>query len=518
MKVQSRTNPLARSGASEAHKRIGGLQWATLAAFAILTALLLRCVWRYVGFVASLLPLPYSIDYGEGIVMQQAMMIPGPRMYGDINLYPYIVFHYPPFYHLTARAIAALGIDLLYAGRWLSMASTAATAAFVGALVFQFVRERAPATVAATAAAVGGITLFTCLPIAQWSPIMRIDMFAVMLSFAGVYLAVRGTRYPPLLYIAALAFSLAIYTKQTMIAAPAATFGVLWLREPRSVGGPIAFGLSLSLAALAYLSWQTNGGFLRHIVLYDINRFSITHALPLWLAVASGFFIYLYVAVRFGLVQGWLRLRGLRSIGIRDQLRQSDEALILGIITAWFGIATISLVAAGKIGANVNYFIEWTCVCCVLIGIAVGIALDTIRGGSGNPAKALLVPVLLAAQLLLIRLPDMSLLTSEPARRDMDHLLSMVQGAQKPVLSDDMALLLRAGKQVPIEPAIFAELGSLGRWDERKLLNLINSRAFEFIIRDGRWYDDRYTKPVRAAISANYPHQERYAEYVVMEP
>jgi hypothetical protein len=522
MKMQSRTvNTLSLSGGREVPERIGGLQRATLMAFGIVTALLLWHVWRYIGFVASLLPLPYSIDYGEGIVMQQAMMIPGPRMYGDINVYPYIVFHYPPFYHLTARAIAGLGIDLLYAGRWLSMVSTAATAALVGALIFHFVRERASAMVATTAAAIGGVTLFTYLPIALWSPIMRVDMLAVMLSFVGVYVAVLGTRRPALLYAAALAFSLGIYTKQTMIAAPVATFGIFWLREPRAVRGPIVFGLSLSLAALACLNWETNGGFLRHIAFYNINRFSIAHALPLWLYVFGGTAIYLYVAVRFGLVRGWQRLGGLSSLGIRDQVRQSDETLILMIIATWFAVSTMTLVTAGKIGGSVNYFIEWMCILSVLIGIAVGIVIDTTRRASGDLAKALLVPFLLAAQLLLIRLPDPPLLSSLPARQEMDHLLYMVQRAQKPVMSDDMVLLLRAGKEVPIEPAIFAELASLGQWDERKLVDLINSRAFAFIVSQrepGRLYDERYTKPVQAAIAANYPHQERYAAYVVMKP
>jgi len=31
---------------------------------------------------------PYGLEYGEGIVWQQALLIPGPRMYGDI-----ITFH-----------------------------------------------------------------------------------------------------------------------------------------------------------------------------------------------------------------------------------------------------------------------------------------------------------------------------------------------------------------------------------------------------------------------------------------
>jgi hypothetical protein len=505
-----------------AHKRNSSLQWATLTTFAIVTALLVWRVRRYVGFVACLLPLPYSIDYGEGIVMQQAMMIPSPRMYGDINVYPYIVFHYPPLYHLIARAIALLGNDLLYAGRWLSIMSAVTTAGFVGALIFCSIRQRLPTALAVFAAAIGGATVFTYLPIAVWSSLMRVDMFAVALSFAGVYLAVLGTRRPALVYGAALAFALSIYTKQTMIAAPAATFSVLWLREPRLVRAPIVLGFGLSVAALVWLSWETNGGFLRHIVLYNVNRFSIAHALERWPLVIDTL-LYLFVAILFGLVHSWRRLCGLNLSTIREHVRRCDEAMILAIITIWFCFGMVSLVGVGKVGADLNYFIEWMCVWSVLIGVAIGNAFDAMGRCHRAPAIVLLVPILLAAQLLLlIPLPGTMLRASVAAREAMNQLFRIVQEAQKPVLSDDMVLLLRARKQVPLEPAIFAELGSLGRWDQRKFVELIDSRAFAFIISQGgpgTWlYNERYTKPVQAAIAVNYPHQERYADYVVMKP
>ena len=60
---------------------------------------------------------PFGLDYGEGIVWQQALLIPGPQMYGKITQPPFIVFEYPPVYHLLVRGIATLGIDPLAAGR-----------------------------------------------------------------------------------------------------------------------------------------------------------------------------------------------------------------------------------------------------------------------------------------------------------------------------------------------------------------------------------------------------------------
>ena len=79
---------------------------------------------RYGRYAYKAIQYPFSIDYGEGIVWQQALLIPGERMYGNIDVYPFIVFHYPPIYHLTVRALASVGLDYLTAGRVLSFVST----------------------------------------------------------------------------------------------------------------------------------------------------------------------------------------------------------------------------------------------------------------------------------------------------------------------------------------------------------------------------------------------------------
>src|ERR1700722_13709453 len=89
-----------------------------------LAVLLLRQFVYFVTYVSRLLPLPFSLDYGEGIVLQQALLIPGSRMYGPIDHYPFIVFHYPPLYHVVVRMIAAIGFDPLLVGRALSVAAT----------------------------------------------------------------------------------------------------------------------------------------------------------------------------------------------------------------------------------------------------------------------------------------------------------------------------------------------------------------------------------------------------------
>ena len=100
----------------------------------LLIAGLLYFAWVDLRCAGSLLANPFG-DYGEGIVWQQALLIPGPRMYGQIEHLPFIVFHYPPVYHLVSRAVMAFGVDPLAAGRIVSLASTAVIAISIAWLV-----------------------------------------------------------------------------------------------------------------------------------------------------------------------------------------------------------------------------------------------------------------------------------------------------------------------------------------------------------------------------------------------
>ena len=178
---------------------------------------------------------PFELDYGEGIVWQQAMLIPGSRMYGNIHDFPYIVFHYPPVYHLAVHAIASLGVDWLIAGRGLSVVAAFATGTLVAALVFHAARTSKSRTASMVGASVAGLITFTYVPVVVCASLMRVDMLAVALSFLGVYCAIRSLDRPWLLYPAVVAFVLAVFTKQTAVAAPLATFPVLFLLEPRRV-------------------------------------------------------------------------------------------------------------------------------------------------------------------------------------------------------------------------------------------------------------------------------------------
>jgi len=172
--------------------------------------------------IAEAIGFPLDLDYGEGIVLQQVLLILTDRAYGDINSYAFIVFHYPPVYHLVVRGLMVFGCDLVHAGRTVSVVATMANAGIVALLAHEGLSSSVTKSARLFGAAVGGLAVFTFLPIAIWMPFARVDMLAVRFSLAGVVCAAYAPASRISLHAAVLFFVLALYTKQTELAAPVA--------------------------------------------------------------------------------------------------------------------------------------------------------------------------------------------------------------------------------------------------------------------------------------------------------
>jgi hypothetical protein len=490
---------------------------------AVILALAVHFVF-YLRYAIAAVQYPFALDYGEGIVWQQAVLIPGDRMYGDITRFPFIVFHYPPLYHLAVRAVAALEGDALLAGRCISLICTLLIGCLVAALSYEIGGRKFGRAAGLIGSAIAGLTVFCYWPVVAWSPLMRVDMLAIMLCLVGVWLAMRSIRHPWLLILAVLAFVLAVYTKQTSVSAPLAVMLVFLVTDRRRALRAYGLGLVLGLAGLLVLTWATDGGFLRHVLVYNLNRFSFRSAASSILEESSQT-VFLVASIG-GLVAGWRGLVG-QPDGKRPALfgrclSQNPATRPMAILTLYLIIATGMLATLGKSGAILNYLIEWMCLWSVLIGILVASALGPIfaeESRTGTTAStgmrllsASIVPITLLAQIFIM-----------PTARDyhggdmeretqLAALTARIRDARQPVLSDDMVLLMKAGKEIPWEPAIFAELASTGRWDQRLILDKIATRSFAFIVTQGhageRTYDDRFTPGVDQAIRQAYPRTE----------
>lgn len=486
-------------------------------------------LWHFAAYLlqaVAAIQYPFQLDYGEGIVWQQALLIPGDRIYGDITRFPYIVFHYPPVYHMVVRALAATGVDWLIAGRTVSFVS----ALTVGLLAGKLAALASPAGIGRgprlTGAAIAGLSVFCYGPVVMWSPLMRVDMLAVALNFIGVACVTTYRGRPGRLMAGALFFLLAMFTKQTALAASLATFPVMLLVDRRRTVAVGCVALVVGLTAVLLLSWRTDGGFLRHILLYNLNRYDFsTLSDAIWSQRDHTLFLMLAVA---GSNVCWHRLRPGTTSGqtawtwseLRTSMTTNVATRLSAIMMLYFAITTAMLPLLGKSGASTNYLIETMCVWSVLIGIFVATLLDKStrwRGPDRNSAiVTALVGLSLVGQMTLMPTSNYEASINDTAeQKSLRHLQERIRGMPGPVLSDDMVLLLRAGKEVPWEPAIFAELASTGHWDERPLIDMIGTHAFAAIVTTGMLgsptYDQRFSPAVNSAIQTAYPRAEAIA-------
>ncbi len=103
------------------------------------------------------------------------------------------------------------------------------------------------------------------------------------------------------------------------------------------------------------------------------------------------------------------------------------------------------------------------------------------------------------------------------------HLVDLIRQSRKPVLSEDMVLLLRAGQQLFIEPAIFTELAYTNYWDQQPLVKFIQDHGFGLIITQAQTMKvaiatGLFTNEVARAIENSYPSVEDIGDYVVRHP
>src|SRR5262249_13719662 len=89
-------------------------------------------------------------------------------------------------------------------------------------------------------------------------------------------------------------------------------------------------------------------------------------------------------------------------------------------------------------------------------------------------------------------------------------LVRRIAEATKPVASENMTLLMEAGKPVIFEPAIMTELALLGKWDETPLIAMIRPGGFAVMLTADALPDSqRRTPAVDAAMRQAYPRVEQ---------
>ena len=216
-------------------------------------------------------------------------------------------------------------------------------------------------------------------------------------------------------------------------------------------------------------------------------------------------------------------------IALRERLQSSPGDTRFFMLLVYAALAFLMTLTIAKSGSNANYLIEWMAVLAILLGIVTRDAANTavrhsfprrIRICSRAPS---FVPLLFGLQaLIFFPIVDYAEHRAPSRIAELETLEAMVRAAPRPVISDDMVLLLRAGVPVQWEPAIFAELASTGTWDERPFVDRVKAGQFAFFItarqRGDRLFDSRYNPAVADAMDAAYPVKRKIAGYTIHLP
>jgi hypothetical protein len=522
------------------HDRIGHKlfpdrdNWRLVAAtgLTILALALSFHAYRLIELCIFAVQYPYGLDYAEGLIWEHMRLFDSGRAYAPIDGSRAILFPYPPVYYLVVDAMGWLtGLDGLAAGRAVSMVALLLTGVVGGAIVYRIAAASTPKSAGLIPAGGACLILLSTWPVLAWAPLMRVDMLALCFSLSGVYFSMVALDRPRWVVAASVCFLLAVFTKQILIAAPAASFLVLLLLRPKTGLAGISICLVAGLALLAALGWWTDGGAIRHLFAGNVSRIIPSNLGAIGILIATHS-VYVGIAAftlrgRISAISAHWRGRGAWA-DFRARLSADRGSAMSLVLIIYFALATPMLLTIVKAGATMNYLLEWTNIVAIFCGLSLSGAARMFGRSASAPVAAkgssgaAIVVSALAVQSLLLPNANIEGEYAPPSEAELRPLSRMVQSATKPIVSDDMAILVRNGKELYIEPALIGEGSRMGFFDQRPLLKDIQAGKFSFFITDGvrgdPVFDSRYSVEAADALNIAYPRKLEIAGRTIHLP
>ena len=438
---------------------------------------------------------PRSFDYSEGLVWQQAVRIPGPDMYSRSQALPFIAFQYPPMFYLLVHLMRQFGPGYLAAGRAVSVVSAVLVAGIGGTLVILAARQPGQPVRRDTllCGLVTALLILSTHVVHVWGMVMRVDAASVALGLCGLLSGALARGRLWALAAGLLLCVAAAYTKQTQVAAGFALFATAFTRDRRSALLAAAVAGGIGLVVFAALQISTGGGFAFNIIDCNVNTWSLHTLLQLVRDERSSAPLLL-LALCF--------VPRLYRAAVRSRSFTCTMLLVYGLASVFPALA------AAKTGANVNYFFELVTASCIVAGFGLATLVQDLPQSLPSFNLACMVLVFFGFSAPFVQA---GFLLDPVAQQREQRLVARIAAAAKPVSSEDMLMIMQAGKSVYYEPFIVTELALLHRWDERPLIDMIRGRGFAFMITG----DDRQTPisrrsaAVDAAMRENYPRVEK---------
>ena len=476
-----------------------GLPWALT--WCVLALLFLGLVW----YPASKIPAHYSFGSNEGFNTTFAgAAAAGIKIYGTPPVYAYA--NYPPVsFHLIAW-LSGITHDINLTGRWIAFFAYLA----IGGLIALIVQRLGGAW---RFAAYSGFCWLIWIPAFDVGRIGLNDphLLGVAFSLAGLYCFVRDPESTRWLCISAMVFAVSLFTKQSLVAFPAAVAIQLLLTSRKR----FAIWLGTAAAACAVLLVWTlavdGKYFFDHLMLPRSYYLS-----DIWSSLGP----YLYF-VQMAFVAALIWACRVTTIGPT------------GFLLWGFPIAhVLGAFYCGGAGAGVNHLFDAMILTAIIVGLALpGLphAIEGTRFPRAGLAFLLIVPFFLTSLVVLARrLPaDFGHSPNEIAQAEAEFtgIGNFVRSQPGPALCESLLVCYAAGKPVTYDPFAADQLIRTGKIPQEQIVQLIARRQFAVIQID--WNSNepmqpspriRFPGPVMRALFSSYRLALRSGKYAVFTP
>ncbi|GAB4557675.1 MAG: hypothetical protein Kow0047_02170 [Anaerolineae bacterium] len=446
--------------------------------------------------VMQMVRFPFALDYGEAPLMDQAIRIArGEPLYPHrLDTPPYVVSNYTPLYPILLSAIAGMRPDqLLSSGRMLSVLGFVMAAVFLARWAHQVTKSQTVSWLAA-------LFFLGNAAVAYWGALARVDMLALGFSLLGVWLVAASDRRASYSVLGLLALLAAVMTKQSYVLAATAAAIVHVYQHVKSLHKVIAYALGYVVGVtglFATLELTTSGGFTLHTVIANANRVSAARALgiawqmlklwptPILLSIAG---MYMWATSQPG------------------QPPPAGPRRLLPLAAYTCGGA-ITAAASGKIGSNINYWLELSAALSIWAAwatVSIGRRFTLTLSRSFILLHAVWTAVTIALIHQSVLAPQWQML---PQLHELQQQIA-VAISEGPVLADErMDMVIMAGGRIYFQPFEMTRLWERGDWDEERLIVELKDHRFPLIVinlDDPLLVQERWPKPVLDTINRAY--------------
>ncbi|HID87462.1 MAG TPA: hypothetical protein EYP55_08820, partial [Anaerolineae bacterium] len=447
---------------------------------------------------------PFPLNYGEGTLLNQARLLAlGRNIYQpDLTDYPYTITEYPPIY-VTMLALSIKHFGLSYAvGRTLSAIAALVSAASIVLILYMLTGDK-------VASAIGGL-LFLAFPyVLCWSSLVRVDLVALCFSLAGILVVARWPRERWSPFVSAALMTGAAFTRQSyLLAGPLTVAGWLFLQNRKKAW---MFALSLvagTLIPFGGLNALTGGGFFFHTVTANVQGFSLSELIRFFTHLVGTSAPLLAIAV----------------VELMAAVRRQRSASPLPSLFFLGGF--LSALTIGKVGADINYFLELLAALSLVTGAAVARWRRSSRDSWARPILLALLALQMLWLLQFARFYTHGVELRIQMRPELEKLERLVEEEAGPILADEyMGLLVMNEREVLLRPFHFTQLARQGRWDQSRLVADMRARRFSLILVSDQpplfreaLVRSRWTQEMWAAIQEAYEPTQVLAGTTVYRP